>query len=522
MLLQVPLPREKDEAYLQPCFKNHCSVPEAVAELTPCKLTVDPKDRANKPNLLKSNSARSVVTNTRSGTSNWGLNGSPPTSVPPPVPKQEPAMRTVPLPSSERTSSPSGGTKSKLLASNTEPTGSSDIISLLGAASNSVQEVWNQSGKLSFPPTFPNLLDPNTWRPARASRETSTDKGGSTQGSPETSKKIADLGPFTEPGQGTNQAPGYPPPVPSKAADALASNSPPPSSDSESNLLASFLASVMVDTSSKYADGFRTVKELAAPPSSSAAQSGRPASPADGTEVEVMTGNTNKLVPRALGGNETAAGKQVGYGAPPPGPSYPGDQLSPDKGWKLEDPPAFDSTSVGQAADGTASEASTASAQAAPAPPLLEQMSGQSRTVSDHLQSDPSDAQSGGTSLATNNLIPVENATTVASAQLEDTDAGLLNQPGSSMEVETSARLEVPEVTEIKTARSELNNILDQVRSNTDVAMSNMLLLSLKDARNELQHRLDEVSQASLNDHSVASAVREANIVVDEINASYF
>eukprot|EP00798_Chlamydomonas_sp_ICE-L_P023015 gene23015-30208_t len=116
---------------------------------------------------------------------------------------------------------------------------------------------------------------------------------------------------------------------------------------------------------------------------------------------------------------------------------------------------------------------------------------------------------------------------------------GMSDMPSSSMDMSTNGmpadmpqvtysgsdvmadRL-VSEVTEIKTANSELNTILDQVRSNTDVAMTNVLLLSLKDARDQLQRRLDEVSPTSLNEPSVASAVREANILLDEINASFF
>ncbi len=85
-----------------------------------------------------------------------------------------------------------------------------------------------------------------------------------------------------------------------------------------------------------------------------------------------------------------------------------------------------------------------------------------------------------------------------------------------------SCLLAASEMTEIKLAVTALKNGLNEMRTNTDVSLLNVLRLSLKDARDQLKRRLAEVSTASLADPTVASASREARILLDEVDASFF
>lgn len=78
------------------------------------------------------------------------------------------------------------------------------------------------------------------------------------------------------------------------------------------------------------------------------------------------------------------------------------------------------------------------------------------------------------------------------------------------------------EITEIRNAVSGLKGALDAMRSNTDVAATNMLKLTLREARDQLGRRLQEVSPATATDPTVASATREGRILLDEVNAMFF
>jgi len=78
------------------------------------------------------------------------------------------------------------------------------------------------------------------------------------------------------------------------------------------------------------------------------------------------------------------------------------------------------------------------------------------------------------------------------------------------------------EVTEIKNAVTSLKAVLDDVRANTDPSRTNILRLNLREARDQLQRRLNEVAGSSAMDASVSAAVREAGILLDEVNAQFF
>ncbi|KAG2454767.1 hypothetical protein HYH02_000602 [Chlamydomonas schloesseri] len=78
------------------------------------------------------------------------------------------------------------------------------------------------------------------------------------------------------------------------------------------------------------------------------------------------------------------------------------------------------------------------------------------------------------------------------------------------------------EMTEIKNAVSGLKNALDAVRTNIDPASTNILRLNLREARDQLSRRVAEVSPATEADPSIAAATREARILLEEVDSSFF
>ncbi|KAG2440004.1 hypothetical protein HXX76_004121 [Chlamydomonas incerta] len=78
------------------------------------------------------------------------------------------------------------------------------------------------------------------------------------------------------------------------------------------------------------------------------------------------------------------------------------------------------------------------------------------------------------------------------------------------------------EMTEIKNAVSGLKSALDAVRTNIDPASTNILRLNLREARDQLSRRVAEVSPATEADASIAAATREARILLEEVDSSFF
>ncbi len=77
-------------------------------------------------------------------------------------------------------------------------------------------------------------------------------------------------------------------------------------------------------------------------------------------------------------------------------------------------------------------------------------------------------------------------------------------------------------MTEIKNAVSGLKAALDGVRTNPEASNSNIMRLNLKEARDQLSRRLTEVSAATSTDPSLSAATREARILLEEVDASFF
>ncbi|KAG2495236.1 hypothetical protein HYH03_006509 [Edaphochlamys debaryana] len=78
------------------------------------------------------------------------------------------------------------------------------------------------------------------------------------------------------------------------------------------------------------------------------------------------------------------------------------------------------------------------------------------------------------------------------------------------------------EMTEIKNAVTGLKTALDAVRTNADAAATNILRLNLKEARDQLARRVAEVSPVTESDPSIAAATREARILLEEVDSSFF
>ncbi|GAX80667.1 hypothetical protein CEUSTIGMA_g8102.t1 [Chlamydomonas eustigma] len=80
------------------------------------------------------------------------------------------------------------------------------------------------------------------------------------------------------------------------------------------------------------------------------------------------------------------------------------------------------------------------------------------------------------------------------------------------------------QISEIRLAVSGLKGALEEIKNNTDPAKSLMLKLNLREARDQLGRRIQEVSssEASSSDDTFAAALREASILLDEVNFQFF
>lgn len=77
-------------------------------------------------------------------------------------------------------------------------------------------------------------------------------------------------------------------------------------------------------------------------------------------------------------------------------------------------------------------------------------------------------------------------------------------------------------MTEIRNAVLGLKTALDAVRNNTDVASSNIMRLNLREARDQLARRVAEVSTSTESDPTISAATREARILLEEVDSSFF
>lgn len=83
------------------------------------------------------------------------------------------------------------------------------------------------------------------------------------------------------------------------------------------------------------------------------------------------------------------------------------------------------------------------------------------------------------------------------------------------------------EMTEIKSAVAGVKAALEDLRANTDASRAGMLKLNLKEARDILARRLQEVAPGvapagTSSDGSLAAATREASVLLDEVDAQFF
>lgn len=78
------------------------------------------------------------------------------------------------------------------------------------------------------------------------------------------------------------------------------------------------------------------------------------------------------------------------------------------------------------------------------------------------------------------------------------------------------------EISEIRNAVSGLKASLEAMRTNTEPADAKILMLNLKEARDQLQRRLGEIAPATASDASISAAEREARILLNEVDAMFF
>ncbi|MEW5298595.1 MAG: hypothetical protein WDW38_000677 [Sanguina aurantia] len=78
------------------------------------------------------------------------------------------------------------------------------------------------------------------------------------------------------------------------------------------------------------------------------------------------------------------------------------------------------------------------------------------------------------------------------------------------------------EMTEIKNAVIGLKLALDSMRVNVDASRVMMLKLTLKEARDQLARRLQEVSPMTSSDPTISAATVEATALLREVDAQFF
>ncbi|KAF5834243.1 hypothetical protein DUNSADRAFT_9196 [Dunaliella salina] len=78
------------------------------------------------------------------------------------------------------------------------------------------------------------------------------------------------------------------------------------------------------------------------------------------------------------------------------------------------------------------------------------------------------------------------------------------------------------EISEIRNAVGGLKGALEAMRVNTEPADAKILMLNLKEARDQLHRRLEEIAPATASDASISAAEREARILLNEVDAMFF
>ncbi|KXZ46820.1 hypothetical protein GPECTOR_40g554 [Gonium pectorale] len=121
-----------------------------------------------------------------------------------------------------------------------------------------------------------------------------------------------------------------------------------------------------------------------------------------------------------------------------------------------------------------------------------------------------------------NDLIPEPPNKQPDVVPVEPVDVQPVQPPVTYYQADVLSNQVASEMTEIKKAVSGLKAALDAVRANTDVANTNILRLNLREARDQLARRLAEISPSTESDPSISAATREARILLEEVDSSFF
>ena len=80
------------------------------------------------------------------------------------------------------------------------------------------------------------------------------------------------------------------------------------------------------------------------------------------------------------------------------------------------------------------------------------------------------------------------------------------------------------EMSEIRDSVTSLRSSLEAIKQNVDASRSSILTLNLREARDRLSRRIQEVSPATAAspDPSMCAATREARVLLSEVDAEFF
>lgn len=101
--------------------------------------------------------------------------------------------------------------------------------------------------------------------------------------------------------------------------------------------------------------------------------------------------------------------------------------------------------------------------------------------------------------------------------EYEETDEVVVTYTAESV----AANQMASEMQELKIAVSAVKDSLDGIKANVDPSKTSMLKLNLKEARDLLSRRLSESTHSSPSDTTISAAVREARILLEEVNAQF-
>lgn len=119
----------------------------------------------------------------------------------------------------------------------------------------------------------------------------------------------------------------------------------------------------------------------------------------------------------------------------------------------------------------------------------------------------------------TNTVVTTATTTSTSVVQAEPIEPEVYYTSAS-----VSVNQPAAEMSEIRDSVTSLKAALEAIKANTDPSQGSILKLNLKESRDRLSRRIQEVSPAtaSSQDPSLAAATREARVLLSEVDAEFF